>query len=493
MRDHCSLAYEQRPGPEQPAPRPRVTAEHGAGRCRHERGHIVDSRYFGHGYATPQSRRVFCDVCRLQRWLDIEAALAASQAEVGLIPADAAAAIVAAAQIDNLDRVRAEILRTGHSLVSLVSALQAACPGETGQYVHFGATTQDIEDTSQSLEMLEVLWLAHSALQGLVAELAALAQATATVPALGRTHAQPALPMSFGLKVAGWVDELLRDAERIMQARTRVAVAQLFGGVGTLVGFAGHGTALVARFAERLGLAAPTMGWHVARDRVAEYVSTLALTAGTLGRIADEIRTLSRPEYGEVEPAWVYGMVGSSTMPHKRNPEACEQVVVLARLACAQVPIALTAMAGDHERDGRALRLEWACVPDVSHYTLAALAILHGVVSGLEVHHDRLAANVHAVTDQVSTQALMLAMAEHLGKQSAYAWVYDRSQQALSHGRGLKAELLRTGEILEYLTRDQVEAVFDPARHLGESASLVADAVARARRWLSEATTWKHS
>ncbi|GGX40965.1 class-II fumarase/aspartase family protein [Streptomyces chryseus] len=431
------------------------------GGCTHERGHIVDSRFFGAGYSTEASRRIFCDVCRFQRWLDVEAALALSQAELGMIPPEAATAIAEAARVDQLDleQVRAEITRTGHSLVGLVSALQQACAPDAGQYVHFGATTQDIEDTGQCPEMRDVLNELDCLLKPLVADLADLARTHAADAALGRTHAQPALPLGFGLKVASWIDELLRDTERLGQMRDRAPAAQLFGGVGTMAGFDGHGRKLIQVFAERLGLAVPTVGWHTARDRVAEYVCALAMTAGTLGRIADELRTLSRPEFGEVELAWEHGMVGSSTMPHKRNPEACEQVVALARLAAAQVAPALGAMAGDHERDGRSLRLEWACVPDVSHYCLAAAAILRRAVSGLVVDKDRLAANVRAVRDDVSTERLMLLLAGPMGKQAAYAWVYERSQRARSQRRGLKDELLREGDVLRYLTAEELDEV----------------------------------
>ncbi|KMS76995.1 adenylosuccinate lyase [Streptomyces viridochromogenes] len=463
--------------------------------CTHERGHIIDSRFFGAGYGTDASRRIFCDVCRFQRWLDVEAALALSQAELGMIPQDAATTIASAAHVRGLDleRVRAEIATTGHSLVGLLNALQHACPGDAGQYVHMGVTTQDIEDTGQCLEMRDVLDEIDVLLQPLVADLADLAEDHATDVALGRTHAQPALPMGFGLKVAGWVDELLRDVERLNQVRSRSLAVQLFGGVGTMAGFGGHGRRLIDVFARRLGLEVPTTGWHTARDRVAEYVCALALTTGTLGRIADELRTLSRPEFGEVELPWRHGTVGSSTMPHKRNPEACEQVVALARLAAAQIAPALAAMAGDHERDGRALRLEWACVPDVSHYCLAALSLLREVVSGLTVHPDRLAANIRAVSDEVCTERLMLLLAEAMGKPSAYAWVYDRSQHARSHGRGLKAELLCDGDILRYLTAQQLHDIFEPAGYLGESASLVAEVVTTARQWLKEKerAAWK--
>jgi len=265
--------------------------------------------------------------------------------------------------------------------------------------------------------------------------------------------------------------------------RERVLVAQLFGGVGTMASFADRGPELLAEFAARLGLAAPTIGWHVARDRVAEFVMTLAMVAGTMGRIADEVRTLSRPEFGEVEEGWRYGQVGSSTMPHKRNPEACAQAVVMARLAAAMVGPALAAMSGDHERDSRSLRLEWVCVPDVSHYALAGCEIVLKIVDGLVVHEDRLAANVDRVASQVMSEKLMLAIGRHVGKQTAHEQVYELSQQARRDGHTLEA-VARAADYTRVLDADELTAIFDPSSYLGESGQLTRAVVAAAQSWL---------
>jgi adenylosuccinate lyase len=400
--------------------------------CAHERSHIVDSAFYGHRYSTVATRRIFCDRCRFQRWLDVEAALALAQADLGLIPVDAAIQISKAAQVDLLELgvVRQEIRRTGHSLVALLRVFQSVCGPDAGEYIHHGATTQDIQDTGQSLEMRDVLDEADRVLRAVLTRLTELAEAHESTVALGRTHAQPALPMAFGVKVASWIDELLRHVERIAAMRPRVLAAQLFGGVGTMAGFGDQALPLLARFADRLGLSAPLVSWHVARDRVAEYATTLAMVAGTMGRIADEVRILSRPEFGEVEEGWQHGKVGSTTMPHKRNPEACEQAVVMARLTAGLMPTALYSMSGDNERDSRSLRTEWVCVPDVSHYTLAACEIVGTILDGLIVHTDRMRDNTEAVADQLATEGLMLALGKHIGKQTAHEQVYELSQAA---------------------------------------------------------------
>ncbi|MEY9892539.1 adenylosuccinate lyase/glutamate dehydrogenase/leucine dehydrogenase [Catenulispora sp. MAP5-51] len=454
-----------------------------SGDCGHTRGHITDSRFYGHNYGTESSRRVFCDRCRFQRWLDVEAALALSEADLGIIPKPAAEAIARAARAEllDLDGVRAEIRRTSHSLVAFLRAFQAVCEDGAGEFVHYGATTQDIQDTAQSLEMRDVLDELTVLVRHMLDRLAELAEENAESVCLGRTHAQPALPMGFGLKISGWIDELLRHLERIEQMRPRVLVAQLFGGVGTMAGFGEQALPLLEAFALRLGLAAPAIGWHVSRDRVAEYVTGLAMVAGTLGRIADEIRLLSRPEFGEVELGWRYGQVGSSTMPHKRNPEACEHAVVMARLAASQVANAMACLGGDNERDSRTLRIEWACVPDVSHFTLSACELVTRVLDGLAVRAERLRENVGDVAEQVATERLMLVLGQTMGKQSAHHFVYELAQTARQEGGSLRESLRSRTELAE----DELDRIFDPAGYLGQSAALTGRVVARARAVLA--------
>ncbi|MPZ66938.1 MAG: adenylosuccinate lyase [Pseudonocardiaceae bacterium] len=457
-------------------------------RCRHERGHITDSRFHGDSYATAESRQIFCDTCRMQRWLDIEVVLAASQADIGVIPADVAEEIGRAADIGriDLDRLRDEFRATRHSLVPLLRAFAELCPDGTGDFVHFGATTQDVQDTAQVLEMRDVCDLVDRDLRGVLARLRTLAVDHRDTVMIGRTHARPALPTTFGLKVAAWIDELCRHVERLSAMRRRVLVAELHGGVGTMAGFQGHGMELLRAFAARLGLGVPTVAWHTTRDRVAEFVTTLAMLVATLARIADEIRTLGRPEFGEVEEGWQHGQVGSSTMPHKRNPEACEQVVVLARLARTCATLGLEAMIDEHERDSRALRLEWPAVADVSHHALAALDVLCRVLDGLHVHAERMALHVRQAAGELCSEALMLTLASRVGKQHAYRLVYDLSQAAQDNGESLDSCAARCEEVLDHLHEAELATIFDPTCQLGEAATLVDAAVAALDRTVGE-------
>jgi len=460
------------------------THQHPASRCHHERGHITDSRFHGDSYATAESRRIFCDACRLRRWLAVEAALATSQADVGMIPREVADEIGRAADLSRVDitELSDDFRSTRHSLVPLLRALASACAGTAGDFVHYGATTQDVQDTAQVLEMRDVCDIVDRELRALLGRLRTLAVDHRDTLMIGRTHARPALPTTFGLKVAGWIDELCRQAERLAGMRCRVLVVELHGGVGTMAGFQGRGTELLDAFAARLELDVPIMAWHAARDRVAEYVTTMAMLVATLARIADEVRTLGRPEFGEVEEAWQPGMVGSSTMPHKRNPEACEQVVVLARLARACATLGLEAMLNEHERDARGLRLEWTAVADVSHHALAAMAMLRDILDGLRVHADRMAEHAHQEAGTLCSEALMLTLAGHIGKQHAYEMVYDLSQTAQDKGESLQACAARCDQVRTHLSESELVRIFDPARHLGEAVTLVDGAVAQLDR-----------
>ncbi|HEX2063980.1 MAG TPA: adenylosuccinate lyase family protein, partial [Acidimicrobiales bacterium] len=384
----------------------------------------------------------------------------------------------------DLDAVAEGIRRTRHSLVAVLTGLEASSAGDSGEYLHFGATTQDIQDTGQALEMREVLDLVGVRVADMVDRLVELARAERDTLMTGRTHARPALPTTFGLKVAGWVDELLRDADRLEAARSRVLVAQLGGGVGTMAGFGALGPRLLEAFASRLGLGTPRLGWHVARDRVAEYVLTLAMLTATLARIANEVNMLSRPELGELSQGFTHGHIGSSTMPHKRNPESCEQVVVLAGLARAAAGPALGAMIGEHERDGRSLRLEWPIVADVSHYALAALDILSEVLATTTVGREQMAEQARRAADDICSEAVMLALARRVGRQTAHRLVYDLSQAAQSEGCSLQDALTGSVQVTAHLRPDELEALFDPSRHLGAAGVLVDSTVAAAREWL---------
>lgn len=373
---------------------------------------LTDSELYAHLWGTDELRRVFDERPRLQAWLDILVALAQAEADYGLIPAEAGQAIAAGADVDRLDLayIAAETRRTGHSTLGLIHGLQQVLPEAGGRWVYHAATVQDVTDTWMTLAFRQVARVCWRQLRAIEAGLLALAEAHRDTPMCGRTHGQPGAPITFGLKAAGWADEVRRQLERLAEALPRLSVGQLGGGVGTLAAFGPHGLAVRRRFCERVGLADPGIAWLSARDRPAEMTGLLAQITGTLGRVGNEVLELSRPEIGELAESVPEGFVGSITMPHKVNPEVAEHLVTLARLVRAQHAVVLEGLVAEGERDGRGWKAEWAAVPEACLLAGAALAAGERMVAGLAVHPEAMRANLEtwlATTDTGASAAMV--------------------------------------------------------------------------------------
>ncbi|MHB1349083.1 MAG: adenylosuccinate lyase [Desulfobulbaceae bacterium] len=461
--------------------------------CEAFRSHIVDSRFFGSGYTTEEARRVFCDLRRLQRWLEVEVALAHSQAELGVIPMEAAQELSRTARLELLDleAIKADRARTGHSLIPLLNAWQQVASPGARKYIHYGATTQDIQDTAQTLEIRDILAIVERDSQAVIRRLTELAEQYRDLVMIARTHGQQALPTTLGAKIAVWLDEMLRNAERLRVCRETVPASQLFGGVGTMAAFGGQGIELLERFSSRLGLAAPLCCWQTARDRLAELLSAFAILAGTLGKIANEICQLARDEIGELEEPFHMGKIGSTTMPHKRNPELCEQVVVLARLVKNCAALGFEALINEHERDYRAIRLEWVSVADASLYVCGSLALMRTILADLIVHEERIRQNVEQAAGLIATEALMFRLAESMGKQAAHQLLYEITMEARTAGkrssdRPLIDLLAAHPEIQQVFTLEDLRRAIDPARHIGLAGELTDRVTDAARAGLAE-------
>jgi adenylosuccinate lyase len=450
--------------------------------------HIVDSRFYSGGYTTQEARKIFCDKYRYQRWLDIETALASVEAELGIIPKWAAKAINEKAHLCylNLGSVERGIRTTSHSLLPLLEAWRQVCDESAGQFIHFGATTQDIQDTAQVLEIRDVLAIVERDLRAIICQVVKLAECYADLVTIGRTHTQHALPMTLGLKMAVWLDELWRNYERLMACRDRVLVSQLFGGVGTMDALTEKALELLHRFSERLGLTAPLTAWHTSRDRGAEFLSTIAMISATSAKIADEIRSLARSEIGEIEEPFRMGKIGSSTMPHKRNPEMCEQVVVLARLIKANAGLGFEGIINEHERDYRAVRLEWVTITDACLFVCGLLSLMKAILKGLIVHEHRILQNVDRAATLISTEALMFYLGESIGKQTAHRIIYETSMEAIETKRPLIELLMKRDEISGKFKQEDLEKAVDPRSHIGLSQELTHRVISYVREKISK-------
>jgi adenylosuccinate lyase len=414
---------------------------------------LSDSALYAHLWGTPELAAVFDERAVLQSWLDVLAALARAQAGMGLVPAGAAEAITAGARVEDLDLafVAEQTRATSHSTLGLIRGLLRVLPEHAREHVYVGATVQDVTDTWFGLVMRDVGALVRRDLAALEGLLLGLADEHRGTVMAGRTHGQPGAPITFGLKVASWADEVRRHLDRLRDGRARWAVGQLGGAVGALGFFGAAGTELRARFCAELGLGDPAVSWLTSRDRVAEFGTALAMVCGTLARIGTEVYELARPEIGELAEAAAPGAVSSITMPHKRNPEGSEHLDTLARLARSSAGVLLEGMVAGHERDGRAWKAEWIALPEVCQLTGAATALALRLVEGLEVDPAAMAANAARHGGGLTSERVLAALSRRLGKHRAQELLHEVLRES---GDDLVAGLVRRGVASE----DEVRA-----------------------------------
>src|SRR5687768_12815788 len=391
----------------------------------------------------PGVRALFTEAARFQSWLDVEAALATAQAELGIIPEAAAREIVRKAHLSFLDlgAVKAGLARTGHPLVPLIWELDRACEGDAGGFAHWGATTQNITQTGHLLQVRRAHRIFLRQLAAILTALADLAERTQDVLLPGRTHGQHAVPATFGFKVAVWIDELGRHVERLRGCESRVFVAMLGGGAGTLASLGEPGLATQEKMAARLGLRPMPMPARTIGDHQAEYVTLLGMLAATGSKIGREIYTLMKQEFGEVEEPVPAGTVGSSTMPQKRNPKLSQDIIAAAAQIRALVPLALEAMQTEHEADRTTSMMMDRAVTQACMLTGDILQRLDVVLSGLQVFPERMRRNLDLSGGLIMAESLMLELGKQVGRQRAHDVVYDAAQAATTEGRAFR-ELL---------------------------------------------------
>lgn len=450
--------------------------------------HVLDFQLFGDQFSTPEVRALFEERAMLQRWLDVEAALAAAQAELGLIPAPAAEAIGKAARVEllDLDVIKRDLAVTAHPIVPLVRELSRVA-GDAGRWVHWGTTTQDVMDTGMVLQVRETHRILRRDCAALVRALSDLAAKHRDTVMAGRTHAQQALPITFGFKVAGWVAEGLRQVERLDEIAPRLLVGQLAGAVGTLAGFGPQGLEVQRRALAQLGLGVPPIAWHASRDVVSEWVTLLALLGGTLARIANEVIQLQRSEVMELEEPFAHGKVGSSTMPHKRNPAHAERVVAIARLLRGLAATALETMVAAHERDQSVTRAEWALVPEACCLAAGALHWTVVIVRGLQVNVEKMTENLDRLGGLLLSEPVMLELGKAIGRQAAHDVVYEAAMAA-AEGRGAFRDLLLAdARVARALPAAELDRLLNPAAYTGLAGAFVDRVIEEARRLTEDA------
>lgn len=435
----------------------------------------ADSPVLGVLYGSDAMRAAMGEAAFLQRMMDVEAALARAQARLGIVPPEAASAITAAADAARLDipALAAATRNTGYPVVGLVKQLTALAGPDAGKWTHWGATTQDIMDTALVLQMRQGLALIRGDLVATNMAFAQMARAHRDTLMAGRTHLQHALPVTFGMKVAVWLSPLISMVERLDQLRPRVERVQLGGAAGTLASLGTQGLMVQEELARELGLAPCDIPWHASRDGVAEAVNFLGLLCGALSKIATDIILLMQTEVAEVNEPHVPGRGGSSTMPQKRNPIACEYVIAQARGVHALVPQVLAAMAVDQERGTGPWQAEPLAIAQA--FTLAHGALLQArfLAEGLQVDPARMRRNLDSTGGLIAAEQVMMGLAPVLGRGEAHHIVNHACDAALAEGIPLAEALAREGAVTARLTRAEIAALCDPANYLGVAGAFV--------------------
>src|SRR3954453_6099607 len=372
---------------------------------------VLDSFLFRDAFGTPRMREVFSDVSSIARYAEVEIALARAEARCGVIPAEAADEIAKRTNVSSLDfdLLRQETEIVGYPILPLVHQMVKQC-GETGRYVHWGATTQDIMDTALVLQFRDGLAIIEQDIATLRRILADLSRRYRDTPMAGRTHLQHALPVTFGYKTAIWLAMFDRHAERLEQLKPRVLVGQFAGAAGTLASLGNKGFEVQKALCEELGLAVPVSTWHVARDGFAEVVNFLGLVTGSFGKIALDIMIMGSTEFAELYEPFVKGRGSSSTMPQKRNPISSELMLAASKAVRQHAGLMLDAMVQDLERATGPWHAEWMAIPESFVLTAGALAQAKFALHGLVVDEKQMAKNLGISRGLIVAEAVMMGL-----------------------------------------------------------------------------------
>jgi adenylosuccinate lyase len=437
--------------------------------------HPIESRY-----GTPEMRAVWSEEHRFRCILAAEVALARAGARHGLLPRKAAEAIAAASDRASLARAKEIEADIGHDMMAIVKSL-AEVSGEAGGWVHFGATSNDMLDTATGLQLRDSLVLLDQKLRALLKVLLDRSQKTRTLVCAARTHGQIGVPTTYGLRFAIWASEVARHIDRLAEIFPRVAVGKLTGAVGTQAALGEKGMEVQETMMNFLGITAVDVANQVVpRDRYAEYIMFLAGVATTLDKIGIEIRTLQRTEIAEVEEAFGKQQVGSSTMPHKRNPIKSEQVCGLARVVRAAVEPALQNNTLWDERDLTNSSCERVILPEATILTDHILQVMTRVLSGLTINRKNVRKNLSLLGGVPLAESVMMELTRRgMGRQEAHAVLRESSMQALAGGKTLASVLSGNQQVTALIPRKEIEALLEPEHYIGTALAQVDRLIAR--------------
>ncbi|MGO8806140.1 MAG: adenylosuccinate lyase [Candidatus Bathyarchaeia archaeon] len=422
-------------------------------------------------YGTPEMLRIFQEETRVQKLLDVEAALALAHAEVGNIPKKDAEKIasMASTKYVRIERVKAIEKEIKHDIASLVRALAEVC-GSSGAYVHLGATSYDIVDTANALQLKDAIDLIERKLEDFRTVLQSQAGEYKVTVMIGRTHGQHALPITLGFKFAVWGYEVNRHLERLLECKKRVLVGKISGAVGTQAGLGEYAEQIQELVMRRLGLRPAEISTQIVqRDRYAELICIYGMVASSLENFATEIRELQRPEIGELAETFEANkQVGSSTMPHKQNPETCERICGLSRIVRSLTTPSLEDMVTWHERDLTQSSAERFIFPESNILLDYMLSLMCNVIANLRVDQQRMLQNLSLTQGRAMSEAVMMALArKSVDRQEAHELLRKLTIQSVAEKRDFKRVLLQDKFICGKLSEAEIDAALNPKNYLG--------------------------
>ncbi len=441
---------------------------------------LIDSVIFGRAFATDEIRSIFDEKSVVEGWLLFERTLAKVQADLGIIPREAAAEIDRKARPDlvSIESVRDHYARTGLASVALVRAVKELCSKQTGEYLHYGVTSQDLYDTGLAIRLKKFMGLLNGHIKALRNTLAKMALKHKETVMIGRTHGKQAVPLTFGFKMAVMAEAFNVHLKRADEIYPRICLGSVSGAVGTFSSFKAISDTvdpfeLERRVLAELGLEAPPISIQPAIERLCELLNFLSLVSMSCEKLAQDFFTMQRDEIGEIREMLSADEISSSTMPHKQNPKACELIIGLSKMIRAYSH-ALAENPMKDERDKSAFVLEDLTIPHACVLTVAALRALKAMVEGLQVFPERMRENLHLTQGMIMAEKLMIAIARKTGrKESAHRLVTESAARASKEGIPFSAAVLENAGIRACLTPAEIKEALEPAGYVGLSKRIV--------------------
>ena len=436
---------------------------------------VINSKIWGEMFGTREMSDIFSDKKTIQYYLEVEAALARVQSRLGIIPKTCGLEISKVAKTDWIDwkllEKRTSIV--GYPILPLVEQLSLKVKKNLGQYCHWGATTQDIMDTADVLQIRDALSIILSDLVGIKKALKKLVKKYINTPMSGRTHLQHALPTSFGYKCSTWLSGIERHIDRIKQIKERLFYVSFFGAAGTLASLGEKdGLKTKNRLAKELKLKSPNVSWHSIRDNFCELSSWISLVSASLGKIAYDVMLMMQTEIQEVNEPFIHGRGSSSTMPQKRNPISSEVILACSKLLREHHSAMLDSMVLDHERATGQWHVEWSALPNSFIIASSSFRSAKYLLEGLEISPDNMKKNINQTKGLIVAEAVMMALAPHIGRQVAHDSVYDCCRKSIKNNIPFIDTLLSENDISKIFNKNELLDIINPKNYLGAAPAM---------------------